>query len=124
MLDYFLPMPSLQTPPGPFRVGTSVYEIPTTDIPSTSPVPDPDITTFRFRLYYPTTFDAKSTTPVPWLPQPQNEWTRAYLEFSGASGFLSHVVSSFTTLLKYTTIPAVNNSPVLPRDHLLPVVLF
>ena len=124
MLDYILPIPSLPANPGPYKVGSCVYEIPIADISSTSPVPDRDITTIRFRLFYPTTFDASSPEPLSWLPQPQKEWTRAYAEFSGASGFLSHFLSSLTMLLQYTTIPAVVNAPLLPRDSPYPVVIF
>ena len=124
MLDYFLPVPSLPASPGPYKVGSCVYEIPITDLPSTSPVPDPNITTLRFRLFYPTAFDASSTQPIYWLPQPQKEWAKAYAEFSGASGLMSYIFSSLTGLLRYTTISAVANAPLLSQDSVFPLLIF
>ena len=124
MLSSLLPVPTLPTPPGPYNVGSCIYEIPITSIPSTSPIPDRKISTIKFRLFYPTISSPKPKDHIYWLPEPQNEHTKAFLEFSGTSGLLARLVSSLTGLLRYTTIPAVSNAPLRPRKNPYPVVVF
>ena len=124
MLSSLLPIPTLPTPPGPYKVGSCVYEIPITSLPTPSPTPDHRISTVKFRLFYPTTSSAKLKDRLYWLPEPQNEHTKAFLEFSGTSGLLARLVSSLTVMLRYTTIPAVSNAPLRPRTNPYPVVIF
>lgn len=114
--SYLNPIPTLPKPLGPHKVGTTEWEVPTSEIPSSSPVPDPKISTIKFRVYYPTTEDASSKTSVPWLPHPQGTWQKAYAAFLGISPRVSTIISALPFTINYTTLPAVADAPLLPRD--------
>ncbi|KAK5047829.1 hypothetical protein LTR84_006494 [Exophiala bonariae] len=114
MISYLNPIPSLPNPLGPHKVGTSEWEIPVSEITSSSQSPDPIISTIKFRLYYPTP-PTETSGSIKWLPPPQNQWIEAYSSFLGAGARLSSFISALPSLIKYTTIPAVPDSPLLPR---------
>lgn len=128
MISSLSPIPSLPEPLGPHKVGTAEWEIPVSEIPSSSPVPDPQISTVKFRIFYPTIPTASSKTPVPWLPHPQRAWSEAYASFMGVSPKLSSFFARFPFFLDYTNIPAIADAPLLPRDRdqssKYPVVVF
>lgn len=96
LLSRLNPVPSFPSYTGPYSVGTQEVEIPVSDLPSTSPPPDANITTLSFRIFYP----CKPTKPKPvyWLPSPQGEYFRAYARFMSAgprlASFLSWVAQS------------------------------
>lgn len=127
MISYLNPIPYLPNPLGPHKVGTSEWEIPVSDITSSSssPPPDSNISTIKFRLYYPT-LPSETSGSIKWLPPPQNQWIEAYSSFLGAGSRLSSFISALPSLIKYTTIPAVPDSPLLPRtfSSKYPLVVF
>ena len=116
MLSQLSPVPALPKPFGPHKVGTTEWEVPISEIPSPSPVPDDKLTTIKFRLFYPTTPKAKSGGSVSWLPSPQREWNQAYASFLGASSRVSSFISILPSLLNMTNMTCVADSPLLPRE--------
>ncbi|KAL6253218.1 hypothetical protein RBB50_000941 [Rhinocladiella similis] len=114
--SYLNPIPSLPKPPGPHKVGTTEFEIPVSEIPSSSPVPDEKIATIKFRVFYPTTESATSKSSVPWLPSPQRTWQQAYASFLGARPRISSFVSYLPFTINYTTLPVLAEAPLLSRD--------
>lgn len=125
MISYLNPIPSLPNPLGPHKVGTSEWEIPVSEITSSSQSPEPKISTIKFRLYYPT-LPTETSGSIRWLPPPQNQWIEAYSSFLGAGARLSSFIAALPSLIKYTTIPAVPDSPLLPRtgSSKYPLVVF
>ncbi|KAJ9616291.1 hypothetical protein H2200_000009 [Cladophialophora chaetospira] len=126
MISLLSPIPALPKPFGPHKVGTSEWEIPVSEIPSPSPIPDEELTTIKFRLFYPTTPNAKSKNSVSWLPSPQREWNQAYASFLGASSRVSSFISLLPSLLNMTNLPCVADAPLLPRKapSSYPLVIF
>ncbi|KAL2435156.1 hypothetical protein ABEF95_014083 [Exophiala dermatitidis] len=126
MISSLNPVPTLPEPLGPYKVGTTEWEIPTSEISSLSLSPDPQISTIKFRTFYPTTSEVCSKGFVPWLPNPQRAWSEAYASFLGASPRLSFFFARFPFFLNYTDLPAVGDAPLLPRDQTsqYPVVVF
>lgn len=123
MFSYLNPLPHL--PAYPYAVGTREVEIPISEIQSSSQSPDPQISTIKFRLYYPTTSDAKSNDHVYWLPEPQKEWNDAYADFMGSSsGWRNLLATNALSILKYVKLPAVKNAAPLPGNDRLPVCIF
>ncbi|KAJ9638140.1 hypothetical protein H2204_004451 [Knufia peltigerae] len=114
--SYLNPIPSLPKPPGPHRVGTTEFEIPVSEISSSSSVPDEKIVTIKFRIFYPTTESATSKSSVPWLPSPQRTWQQAYASFLGANSRVSSLVSYLPFTINYTTLPVLADAPLLPRN--------
>ena len=100
MFSSLSPIPSLLPYPGPHEVGTAEYEVAVADIPSESHVPDPAISTVKFRAFYPIVASGKAIVRnVTWLPQPQREWFGAYLDFLGAPPLLSKVLQFVSHIL-------------------------
>jgi platelet-activating factor acetylhydrolase len=93
MFSYISPVPTLPEYPGPLAVGSTEYEVPVSEIPSPSPVPDKTISSIKFRIFYPTTSSATSKQTIPWLPEPQQQWLDAYATFLGAGSRLAKLVS-------------------------------
>lgn len=93
MFSYLSPIPTLPEFPGPLAVGSTEYEIPVAEIPSPSPVPEPTISTIKFRVFYPTSSSPSAKQTIPWLPQPQQQWLEAYAIFLGASPSLAKLFS-------------------------------
>jgi len=114
MISYLNPIPSLPDPFGSHKVGTSEWEIPVSEIASSTP-PDPTISTIKFRLYYPT-LPSETSGSIQWLPPPQKQWIEAYSSFMGAGPRLASFISALPSLIKYTSIPATPNAPLLPRN--------
>ncbi|EHY60383.1 hypothetical protein HRR83_000143 [Exophiala dermatitidis] len=126
MISSLNPVPTLPEPLGPHKVGTTEWEIPISEISSPSLSPDPQISTIKFRIFYPTTSEVSSKGFVPWLPNPQRAWSEAYASFLGASPRLSFFFARFPFFLNYTDLPAVGDAPLLPRERTsqYPVVVF
>ena len=79
---------------GPFKVGTLAYEIPISELPSASGVPDPTISTIKFRAFYPSVSSGQAAeSHVSWLPEPQREWFKAYCTFLSAPPNIASVLS-------------------------------
>ena len=93
------PTPSFPTYSGPYPVGTLDVEVPTSEVLSPSPAPDPSITTVSFRVFYPCNPPKEGPKSVYWLPDPQRQYIKAYAQFLGASsnlsGFLQSVLQTF-----------------------------
>ena len=87
------PIPTFPKYRGPFKVGTAEYEIPTSEIPSSSRVPDPDISTIKFRTFYPASPSEKKNWSASWLPEPQREWLDAHFSFLNAPPHISKCIS-------------------------------
>ena len=86
------PTPSFPTYSGPYPVGTLDVEVPTSEVLSPSPAPDPTITTISFRVFYPCNPPKEGPKSVYWLPDPQRQYIKAYAQFLGASSSLSGFV--------------------------------
>jgi hypothetical protein len=86
------PTPSFPTYSGPYPVGTLDVEVPTSEVLSPSPAPDPTITTVSFRVFYPCNPPKEGPKSVYWLPDPQRQYIKAYAQFLGASSSLSGFV--------------------------------
>jgi platelet-activating factor acetylhydrolase len=93
MFSYLSPIPTLPEHPGPLAIGSTEYEVPVSDIPSPSLVPDPTITSIKFRIFYPASPSTSSKQSIPWLPEPQQQWLEAYATFLGASPRLAKLFS-------------------------------
>lgn len=126
MISSLNPIPTLPNPLGPHKVGTVEWEVPVSEIPSSSPLPDAQISTIKFRIFYPTASTAKSKSSASWLPTPQREWNRAYASFLGAGPRLSSLISSMPSPINFATIPAVPDAPLLRRESAtkFPLVVF
>jgi len=126
MFSNLNPIPALPRYPGPHKVGSTEFEVPISEISSESPVPDANITTVKFRLFYPTSPSASSKQTTYWLPSPQRQWTHAYASFLGANSRLSNFVSRLPSLVNYTTLPVVTDAPLLQnlRSQNYPLILF
>ncbi|KIW18883.1 hypothetical protein PV08_03172 [Exophiala spinifera] len=125
--SYLNPIPSLPKPLGPHKVGTTELEIPVSEIPSSSPVPDQRVATVKFRVFYPATESATlKKSSVPWLPRPQRTWQQAYASFLGANPRVSSFFSYLPFTINYTTLPALADAPLLSRDSptLFPMAIF
>ncbi|KAJ9659161.1 hypothetical protein H2198_003303 [Neophaeococcomyces mojaviensis] len=116
MFSSLNPIPSLPEYTGPYKVATTEFEIPISEIQSSSTVPDSQISTVKFRLFYPTSPDSTSKQSVYWLPNPQNKWVEAYASFMGAGSTFSTLLSHLPSLLNYITIPAIKDAPLLPPE--------
>lgn len=121
------PVPSFPAYTGPYNVGTQELEIPISDLPTSNPPPDANVTTVSFRIFYP----CEPTKPksVYWLPSPQGEYFRAYARFLSAgprlASFLSYL--PILRLVFHTTIPASQDAPLLPPPEQIgrwPVMVF
>lgn len=86
------PTPSFPAYSGPYAVGTLDCEVPTSEVLSPSPAPDPSITTVSFRIFYPCNPPQQGPKSVYWLPDPQRQYLKAYAEFLGANSNLSGFV--------------------------------
>lgn len=114
MFSYLNPLPSLPKYAGPCKVAVADYEIPVSEIsPNDTTAPDSQITTIKFRIYYPTRSDEVVKEPVYWLPEPQKQWNAAYASFLGASSSWASVVSKLWSITNYAKIPVIRNAPLL-----------
>lgn len=95
-LSHLNPIPGFPSYTGPYKVGSTDVEIPTTELPSPSPAPESSISTVSFRIFYPSEPPVKHPKPVHWLPDPQQEYLGAYVRFLGAS----HRLSTFLRFMK------------------------
>lgn len=82
LLSRLSPIPAFPAYTGPYHVGTQEVEIPISDLPTSSPPPDANITTVSFRIFYPC--QPSKPKPAYWLPSPQGEYFRAYARFLSA----------------------------------------
>lgn len=124
MFSSLNPLPSFPAYTGPYKVGSSEIEIPISEIPSKSPVPDAKITSIKFRVFYPTNSDATSKKSISWLPEPHKDSMAALISFTGASPRIQKLLSLFPNILSYVYIPAVRDAPLLSRSSPYPVVIF
>lgn len=120
MFSSLNPVPAFPPYRGPLNVGTAEYEIHVSELPSSSKVPDPDISTIKFRIFYPAGADTAhpKDCPVPWLPEPQREWLDAYCDFLNAPPKISKLFSyvccpyhSNDNLVGLTTPTAIFHCP-------------
>ncbi|KAL8761499.1 MAG: hypothetical protein Q9184_002378 [Pyrenodesmia sp. 2 TL-2023] len=117
-LSQINPTPGFPSYSGPYTVGSTDVEIPTSELPSPSPTPDSSISTVSFRIFYPSEPPAKHSKPVYWLPEPQQQYLGAYVRFLGASHRLSTILRNlpFLRILAYTTLPVARNAKILRAD--------
>ncbi|RMZ78370.1 hypothetical protein DV738_g3927, partial [Chaetothyriales sp. CBS 135597] len=115
LMSFLNPTPSLPKFAGPFEVGSTEFEIPSSEIDAAASEssPWPEITTIKFRLFYPT--DAKPCKEsISWVPGPQKQWIEAFSKFLGTSLGWSSLVNPILSVMRLITIPAVPNAAVLP----------
>lgn len=127
LLSRLSPIPAFPAYTGPYHVGTQEVEIPISDLPTSSPPPDANITTVSFRIFYPC--QPSKPKPAYWLPSPQGEYFRAYARFLSAgprlASFLSYL--PILRLVFHITIPASQDAQLLtPPEHVgrWPVMVF
>lgn len=113
MLPRLDPIPRFPPYQGPFQVGSLEYEIPVRELPSHFVSPSPEITTIKFRIFYPSETTSIVSKPVWWLPEPQHEWVSAYCRFLGIPSFLAEAASYVPSVLHHIKIPAALNTPLL-----------
>ncbi|KAI9682357.1 MAG: hypothetical protein M1817_000411 [Caeruleum heppii] len=127
LLSRMSPVPGFPNYTGPYKVGTVDLEIPTSELPSPSPQPDPYINTLQCRIFYPCEEPSKKAKPVRWIPTPQREYVGAYAKFLGAGDAVAELFSYVPRLLYYITIPVIRNAPLLnapTKSKRWPVVVF
>ena len=90
-LSRLSPVPSFPAYSGPYTVGTQDVEIPISELSSSAPAPDPQVSTISFRLFYPCEPEKRAKS-VSWLPEPQGEYLRAYYRFMQASPWLASLL--------------------------------
>ncbi|KIV87055.1 hypothetical protein PV11_02626 [Exophiala sideris] len=124
MLSYLNPFPSLPDYTGPHKVGSTEYEISLASL-GLQPLPeDIELSTVKFRLFYPATAAASTRYGVPWLQEPQTEYLDGYLRLARAKPWLRNIVQSIPYYLRSTRIPAYENAPLSSSNAPLPVVIF
>ena len=87
------PIPSFPGYTGPYSVGSQDIEIPTAELSTSSLPPKPDINTASFRLFYPCQDEKKRGQHIHWLPDPQNEYLKAYYTFLQAKPWLASLLT-------------------------------
>ncbi len=92
LFSRFNPIPSFPDYTGPYDVGTIDVEIPTSELESPSPAPDPSISTIQFRIFYPC-IKSSNSNPIRWLPNPQREYMSGYMRFLGANSTFAEIFS-------------------------------
>ncbi|KAI0201054.1 phospholipase A2 [Astrocystis sublimbata] len=118
LLSKLNPVPRFPDFTGPYKVGTVDVEIPVCELESPAPAPDnaADIETVQFRIFYPCASNAQGKR-IPWLPAPQRDYLSAYIKFLGVGSVLAEAASFLPRHLHFTTIPVVDNAPILePED--------
>lgn len=114
LLSKLNPIPRFPEFTGPYKVGTVDVEIPVCELEAPAPAPDnaADIETIQFRIFYPCDSGATGKR-ITWLPAPQRDYLSAYIKFLGVGGFIAGAASFLPRHLHYTTIPVVDNAPIL-----------
>ncbi|KAI0910691.1 phospholipase A2 [Ustulina deusta] len=114
LLSKLNPVPRFPEFIGPYKVGTVDVEIPVCDLESPAPAPDHAayIQTIQFRIFYPCDPSATGKR-ITWLPTPQRDYLSAYIKFLGVGALLAEAASFIPRHLHYTTIPVVENAPIL-----------
>lgn len=116
------PLPSLPSYAGPYNVGSTEYEIPISEIDSRASCPGSQVTTIKFRLFYPT--DATSAREsITWIPHPQTQWIEAFSSFLGASPGWSRLLNPVLSVMNHATIPALANAPLRKAQQSKPNAL-
>ncbi|KAJ2992944.1 hypothetical protein NUW58_g1999 [Xylaria curta] len=115
LLSKLNPVPRFPEFTGPYKVGTVDIEIPVCELESPAPAPDnaADIETVQFRIFYPCDASATSKKRITWLPAPQRDYLSAYIKFLGVGPLLAEAASFLPRHLHYTSIPVVDNAPIL-----------
>ena len=113
MFGSLYPLPYLPSFSGPYKVGSSEVEVPISELLDAVQTGDA-IETIKFRIFYPTVANAKPTSSVYWLPEPQKQLTEAYASFMGAtSGWTSFMATSALSMLKYVKLPVLKDASIL-----------
>ncbi|CAL3973382.1 unnamed protein product [Diplocarpon coronariae] len=125
-LSRLSPVPGFPDYTGPYKVGTIDVEIPVSELESPSPVPEENLSTVQYRIFYPCDPETNCKS-VNWIPNPQQGYISAYTRFLGAGSLLAEVVSYLPRLLYYISIPVRKNAPLLQpntANKRWPVMLF
>ncbi|KAI0865108.1 phospholipase A2 [Xylaria cubensis] len=128
LLSKLNPVPRFPEFTGPYKVGTVDVEIPVCELESPAPTPDnaADLETVQFRVFYPCDPHATGKR-ITWLPAPQRDYLSAYIKFLGVGAFLAEAASFLPRHLHFTSIPVVDNAPMLqpetPNDR-WPTMMF
>ncbi|KAI0977069.1 phospholipase A2 [Xylaria arbuscula] len=114
LLSKLSPVPRFPEFTGPYKVGTVDVEIPICELESPAPAPEnaAEIETIQFRVFYPCDPGATGKR-ITWLPAPQRDYLSAYIKFLGVGTLLAEAASFIPRHLHYTTIPVVENAPIL-----------
>ncbi|KAI0443888.1 phospholipase A2 [Xylaria telfairii] len=118
LLSKLNPVPRFPDFTGPYKVGTIDVEIPVCELESPAPTPDnaADILTVQFRIFYPCDPNAVAGKRITWLPAPQRDYLSAYIKFLGVGAFLAGAASFLPRHLHYTSIPVIDNAPILQPE--------
>ncbi|TGJ85776.1 hypothetical protein E0Z10_g2971 [Xylaria hypoxylon] len=114
LLSKLNPVPRFPEFTGPYKVGTVDIEIPICELESPVQAPDnaAEIETIQFRVFYPCDSGATGKR-ITWLPAPQRDYLSAYIKFLGVGAFFAEAASFLPRHLHFTTIPVVDNAPIL-----------
>ncbi|KAI1425841.1 phospholipase A2 [Xylaria sp. FL1777] len=117
ILSKLSPVPRFPEFTGPYKVGTVDVEIPVCELESPAPAPDnaTGIETIQFRIFYPCESSATGKR-IAWLPAPQRDYLSAYIKFLGVGALLAEAASFIPRHLHYTTIPVLENAPILKPE--------
>ncbi|KAI1178406.1 phospholipase A2 [Nemania sp. FL0916] len=119
LLSRLNPVPQFPEFTGPYKVGTVDVEIPVSKLDSPAPAPDSAIAagieTVQFRIFYPCDPNATGKR-ITWLPAPQRDYLSAYIKFVGVGAFLAEAASFFPRHVHWTTIPVIDDAPLLSPD--------
>jgi platelet-activating factor acetylhydrolase len=105
------PISYLPSYTGPYKVGSTEYEIPVSEIDQKASPPDARISTIKFRLFYPTNTSAPGQL-ITWVPSPQKPWIQAFSTFLGASLGWSSFINPILSVMNFITLPAIADAPL------------
>ncbi|KAI1821837.1 phospholipase A2 [Xylaria intraflava] len=117
LLSKLNPIPRFPEFTGPYKVGTVDVEIPVKELESPAQAPEnaANIETIQFRVFYPCDSNATGRR-ITWLPSPQRDYLSAYIKFLGVGPLLAEAASFLPRHLHYTSIPVIDNAPILKAD--------
>ncbi|KAK3049682.1 hypothetical protein LTR09_009104 [Extremus antarcticus] len=100
---------------GSYSVGTVDVEVPISDLPSPSEVPEDAQPTIAFRIFYPCVKPASSDQdrPVRWVPQPQRLTIAALMKFLGIKERTAGLMSYLPQQFYYIKLRAHRNAKLL-----------
>lgn len=100
---------------GPYSVGTVDVEIPVSELPMPSDMPDDAPPTIAFRMFFPCVKPGKDEAdrPVRWIPQPQRLNVASVMKYVGIGEKTAGLASYLLRQLYWIKLPAHRNAMLL-----------